>query len=120
MSELYSYKGAYPYPTPADMVGYTISDFTLADPKPELAADEKLDWTGTSWLVRKANSAEAAIEGQRIRTERDSLLQSSDIQVLRAYESQTPVPPAVVEYRQALRDITSQAGFPWEVLWPTP
>jgi hypothetical protein len=22
-------------------------------------------------------------------------------------------------YRQALRDVPSQAGFPWEVQWPT-
>lgn len=120
MSELYSYKGAYPYPIPADMVGYTISDFTLADPKPELAADERLDWTGTAWSARKANLAETDIEGQNVRTKRNSLLQDSDIQILRAYESQTPVPPAVVGYRQALRDITSQTGFPWTITWPTP
>lgn len=31
-----------------------------------------------------------------------------------------PVDKAVwATYRQALRDITKQAGFPWEVTWPT-
>jgi hypothetical protein len=26
---------------------------------------------------------------------------------------------AMAEYRQALRDITSQEGFPYDVTWPT-
>lgn len=119
MTTLYSYKGAYPYALPEDMTGYDIGDFVQADPKPELAADEKLDWTGTSWLVRKANQAETAIEGQRIRDERTRILSESDIHIIRAYEVQQLVPANVVAYRQALRDITQQPGFPWEVVWPT-
>lgn len=119
MTDLYSYKGAYPYPLPEDMSSYALADFIPADPKPELARDEKLDWTGTAWLVRKANRAETAIEGQRIRDERAKLLTESDVQVVRAYEIQQPVPQNVVQYRQALRDITQQPGFPWEVVWPT-
>ena len=120
MNTLYSYKGAYPYPLPEDMTGYDMADFLQADPKPELAPDEKLDWTGTAWLVRKANRAETAIEGQQVRNERDRLLALSDVQVVRAYEAQQLVPANVVAYRQALRDITQQPGFPWTLIWPTP
>ena len=29
------------------------------------------------------------------------------------------LPQVWIIYRQALRDITAQAGFPWNVTWPT-
>jgi hypothetical protein len=50
--------------------------------------------------------------------ERNKLLKESDW-------TQLPDVPLVTkaawaEYRQALRDITSQAGFPANVVWPTP
>jgi hypothetical protein len=50
-----------------------------------------------------------------VREERDKLLASSDwTQVADA-----PVDKAAwAEYRQALRDITTQDGFPWSVEWP--
>ena len=52
------------------------------------------------------------------RLRRNGLLAESDITVLRAYESGTPVSQAWVDYRQALRDITSQSGFPENFRWP--
>jgi len=52
----------------------------------------------------------------QVRLERDSLLLSSDwTQVADAPVDKT----AWSTYRQALRDIPSQAGFPNEVTWPT-
>ena len=60
------------------------------------------------------------IEGQKInaRLRRNSLLVESDIAVLRAYEAATPVSQAWVTYRQALRDITTNSGFPENFTWP--
>ena len=56
---------------------------------------------------------EAAAE---VRHMRDNLLSSSDwTQVLDAPADQV----SWAEYRQALRDITQQAGFPNDVTWPT-
>jgi len=49
---------------------------------------------------------------------RDQLLSESDWVVAKASEAGQPVAPQWVEYRQALRDITAQAGFPYEVTWP--
>lgn len=51
-----------------------------------------------------------------IRSKRNTLLSSSDwTQVADA-----PVDKAAwATYRQELRDITAQAGFPTEVIWPT-
>ena len=56
---------------------------------------------------------------RNIRSRRDGLLQETDWIVARAYERGEPVPANWVSYRQALRDITSQAGFPYSVEWPT-
>ena len=52
---------------------------------------------------------------QQVRSRRDSLLTQSDwTQVADALVDQA----AWATYRQALRDIPSQAGFPNEVTWP--
>jgi hypothetical protein len=53
------------------------------------------------------------------RLRRNAYLVESDIVVLRAYESNTPVSQAWIDYRQALRNITTQEGFPENLSWPT-
>jgi hypothetical protein len=51
----------------------------------------------------------------QVRMQRNSLLTSSDwTQVVDSTVDKT----AWATYRQALRDITKQAGFPWTVEWP--
>lgn len=52
------------------------------------------------------------------RRKRDELLKKSDWVVLRAYDQGNPVPAAWSTYRQQLRDVTSQSGFPNEIDWP--
>lgn len=54
-----------------------------------------------------------------VRDKRDSLLQQTDWVVIMHTEKGTNVPMEWEVYRQALRDITSQEGFPYEVTWPT-
>jgi hypothetical protein len=56
---------------------------------------------------------------QTIRAERDRLLAESDWIVTRAIENDTAVPDEWKDYRQKLRDLPSQQGFPYEVIWPT-
>jgi hypothetical protein len=52
-----------------------------------------------------------------IRTERDALLAKTDWQVMPDSPHDTE---EVRAYRQALRDVPSQAGFPYNVVWPVP
>lgn len=118
MSDLYSYKGAYPYPLPKDMSHYDIKDFVLAPPTPEISPGKKLGWDGSNWFVRDANEAEISIQWAAVRKQRDSLLSLSDVFVVRAYENGEPVPTETIEYRKALRDITSQTN-PFAIIWPT-
>jgi len=73
----------------------------------------------TTWIVRDLTQEELAkilnTKISDIRIERNSLLDASDwTQVIDAPVDQT----AWAEYRQALRDITSQEGFPHNVVWP--
>ena len=61
-------------------------------------------------------AADVASKSAQLRAARDRALANSDwTQVADA-----PVDSAVWSvYRQSLRDVPSQAGFPWEVTWPT-
>lgn len=65
----------------------------------------------TSEEITKLVSDEARV----VRSQRNSLLAECDWTQL----SDTQVDTAAwATYRQALRDITEQAGFPWSILWP--
>tara|TARA_R110002096_G_scaffold320036_1_gene514136 strand:+ start:441 stop:704 length:264 start_codon:yes stop_codon:yes gene_type:complete len=50
-----------------------------------------------------------------VRNQRDSLLASTDWMAL----SDVTMSDAMTTYRQALRDIPAQSGFPSSVTWPT-
>lgn len=54
----------------------------------------------------------------RIRRERDEKLEETDFFVMPDYPSDPKDLEEVKTYRQALRDITKQSGFPREVTWP--
>jgi len=53
--------------------------------------------------------------GKPFRDERDSLLAETDVWAL----SDRTMTAEQTAYRQALRDITDQAGFPTDITWPT-
>lgn len=78
------------------------------------------DMTDAEISQRQAEeNAWAAGENDRlsdeIRTKRNSLLAETDYLAL----SDTTLSSDMATYRQALRDVTSQAGFPTSVTWPT-
>lgn len=71
------------------------------------------------WSARNKTTEEidSAIESKaaEIRLTRDHLLAESDWTQL----ADAPVDKAAwAAYRQDLRDVPSQAGFPWDVTWP--
>jgi hypothetical protein len=67
-----------------------------------------------AYTARK--DAEAATAA---RAERDKLIASCDWMAIKAFEGGTTVSTEWATYRQALRDVTDQAGFPNEITWPT-
>jgi hypothetical protein len=77
------------------------------------------DQAGPSWLYNGSTFSPPpppVPTATEVRTERDKLLGSSDwTQVADAPVDQA----AWAEYRQALRDVPEQEGFPENVVWPT-
>jgi hypothetical protein len=54
-----------------------------------------------------------------VRQSRDQMLKDTDWVAVKAFETNTPMTSEWTSYRQGLRDITAQAGFPWTIEWPT-
>ena len=76
-------------------------------------AEEEAEWNAMEAEYAAGANDRAAAE---IRTERDAKLTESDwTQVADAPVDKT----AWATYRQSLRDVPSQSGFPNEVTWPT-
>lgn len=80
-------------------------------------------------IVREMNDEEFSVwqagqadrdtqQAKAIREERDQKLAECDWRVIKALESNQPQDFQWASYRQALRDVPSQAGFPWSVVWP--
>ena len=63
-------------------------------------------------------AAKDAEQAKAVRATRDAKLAATDWVVIKAVETSTVVPAETAATRQALRDITSQAGFPWTITWP--
>lgn len=55
---------------------------------------------------------------ERVRRDRDEKLNETDFFVMPDYPSDHKDLEEVKTYRQALRDITKQSGFPRDVTWP--
>lgn len=64
------------------------------------------EWTNDQWA-------------DMVRRKRDSLISGTDYYILPDYPSTPDGIEAVKQYRQDLRDITLQSGFPRNVQWPT-
>jgi hypothetical protein len=93
-----------------------ITDTQVLEEGTPVFADDR--WTQT-FAVRDMSAEEVAsrndAQAAQVRAERNSKLSASDwTQVADAPVDQA----AWATYRQALRDITAQAGFPWTVDWP--
>lgn len=74
----------------------------------------------TSYIVRNKTQQEIEtdnnIQSQQVRLQRNEKLNECDWTQL----ADAPVDKtAWATYRQALRDVPKQAGFPWDVQWPT-
>lgn len=64
------------------------------------------EWTNDQW-------------DDMVRRKRDSLISGTDYYILPDYPSTPDGIEAVKKYRQDLRDITLQSGFPRNVQWPS-
>jgi len=71
---------------------------------------------GSEWEVEHTvQNMEQAVAEANVRSKRGGLLSETDWMAL----SDVTMSDSITAYRQALRDIPSQAGFPFSVTWPT-
>jgi hypothetical protein len=85
-------------------------------PAPVLIGDV---WTLTKTVEQQTPeqiAANAANKAAQVRSERNKKLTATDWTQL---ADSTADKAAWATHRQALRDITAQAGFPWTIDWPT-
>jgi hypothetical protein len=83
------------------------------------------DGTETEVTVTKTEQEQAytatknAEAATAARATRDGLIASCDWMAIKAFEGGTTVSAEWATYRQALRDVSAQAGFPNDITWPT-
>ena len=86
-------------------------------------ADSETEGTAAEQMVEyKARMDEE--QAKRIRADRNTRLNDSDWVVTKAIDQNAQdnlgiqIPVVWGTYRQALRDVPTQAGFPWTITWP--
>ena len=97
-----------------DYEKYTLE----TDYSPSLAAQIESDYA--TWL-QKAKDAEKTAEELKVRDYRDDLLNTCDTVYCNAERWAVMTDEqrqAWAAYKQALRDVPTQAGFPYSVSWP--
>ena len=101
----------YPY-TIADQPEYNNETHTIVSGDIEQTIDG--DWQ-KGWVLQAIPEEDIA---RRVRANRDMLLAASDFTQLPDTARDDSERAEWATYRQALRDITSQEGFPNTVTWP--
>lgn len=115
--------------TQADVAPYGYAMFSFTD-KPTPARYEKIEeatpgknpdgsftqaWAKVQMSAQERSDVDAT-NANSVRNARNTLLTMSDWTQI----ADAPVDSAAwAVYRQSLRDVTSQAGFPWNVTWPS-
>lgn len=91
-------------------------------PPPPTTHPQVAQFVANEWVVLEKYPEPEALseeqEAQKARTLRNGLLAQSDWVVIRAYEQGAPIASEWAAYRQALREIPLQEGFPTDVIWP--
>jgi len=120
---------------PSEMTEQAIASVGLlpliSEPKPEVNYTKNVtegtpilvdgNWKQV-WVVTDASAQEIAQrtedQASNVRSSRDQKLVESDWVVIKSMETDVPELDAWKSYRQALRNIPQQSGFPWNVNWP--
>lgn len=142
---LYSYKKNYPQGIPFRIKlsdgstrtdPLTFTDEIIADAGYVAVSDkptinevlQTVSWSSqdNNWVIEDKTEDRVAIEAQAkidaqwyiIRQQRDEYLKSTDILILRDFESGNVANVNVVTYRQALRDLPQTQTDPFNISWP--
>jgi len=100
-----------------DPKGNWVERWTIRDMFADYTDDEGVTHTKAEQEQAYQASLDATAAAS-VRAQRDKLLAVCDWIVIMHTERGTNIPAEWELYRQALRDITGQAGFPHQVEWP--
>ena len=83
-------------------------------------ADTVVDGVTTTALEHETayKATKDAEQAKSVRQTRDDKLKETDWIVIKNLELNANIPGVWEVYRQALRDVPTQAGFPWTITWP--
>jgi hypothetical protein len=103
-----------------------FADQPVVDPLAQRVIEIVPSFDGQSWIQQWAVEAipQADIDAMTdqqaasVRADRNARLAATDWRVIKALEEGNGLDFNVATYRQALRDVPSQPGFPWNVVWP--
>jgi hypothetical protein len=132
---IYSYNNQYPKPLPSrlklpdgttrtDPASFTpeeiaLAGYVAAEDYPTVVYPNKLEWTGTSWLVRPPNNSETQQQIRQVQEHCKQMLFNTDYKIIKAFEQGVSIDPEFAAYRQQLRDLYNNVADPWFVIWPT-
>lgn len=120
---------SFPEQLTVDLIGDMGFDVVLEGPQAQptryqTAFRDGVEKIDGQWFTKysaaemddETKAAKDAEQAKSVRDQRNQKLSDSDwTQLADSPENKA----AWATYRQALRDIPTQAGFPWEVQWPT-
>jgi hypothetical protein len=80
--------------------------------------DQWIEVSKTQQEIEAEETQRTQLQAEEVRVERNRLLVESD------WTQGRDIPDAIAElwatYRQELRDLPQQEGFPWDITWPEP
>ena len=97
-----------------DSLGNWVEAWSVVDAFSDTTNDEGVTTSKADNEAAYTASLDATAAAS-VRAERDALIKATDFYAL----SDVVIATEMTTYRQALRDISSQAGFPNTITWPT-
>lgn len=110
---------AGPYSNSGGLQAADLPQGFTAIPGTHAATTRLVDGEVTDFSASEVQAYDDASTAQAVRTERDRLLRSTDFTVLPDAPFTAEQQTAYRTYRQALRDLPGQSGFPNTVIYPT-
>jgi hypothetical protein len=103
-----------------------FADQPVVNPRAQRVVELAPLFDGQSWIQQWAVEAIPQVEidamtnqqAASVRADRNARLAATDWRVIKALEEGNGLNPELFVYRQSLRDVPSQPGFPWNVVWP--